>query len=1277
MFYFFCSCHNNRLEQKETILKRLAIIILSIFILLIFLACPNPADPIPKKYSLTYNANGADTGSVPNDSNIYFEGSNATVQNNTGILEKSGNSFIGWTTGINGTGSRYNPGESLAIGSNNVILYALWTSAQVYTVTYDGNGNESGDVPTSTTNYEDGSLVTVFGNSGDLYKTGYIFNSWNSNSLGSRDSYTADDTFTITENITLFAQYIPLVTYTITYYGDDRDGGTVPSDSTSYEEGASVTAISAGTMTKTDLAFKGWNTEFGGGGTSYYPGEAFSMGTISLELFAQWESYNSLVTVPGGSFTQFDYIGPVSFSNTISSFEIGKYELTYDLWSEVRNWAELPVNGYNFRNSGREGDDGIDGEAATADKYEPVTWIDWRDAVVWCNAYSEMNSLTPVYYTDETFSAIIRNSDSNDVDSAVAAWNVEGYRLPTEGEFQYAARYQDGTNWTPYNYASGAGAYYDDNPSSELVAWYKGDNNNAAGHTHITGTTPHVNQLGISDMSGNVFELCWDWKDDYPPSGQTNYRGPESGTSRVRTGGSWDQLDVSLQTGSRSVATVSAEYHDTGLRVARSIAPANVYSITYNKHGADSGTVPENNNSYENGDTVLVSSEDDLGLTGSTFTGWNTTENGSGDQYYPGDTFSIGSVDITLYAQWSTTTYTVTYNGNGFDGGSVPVDSNNYADGASVEVLDDTGSLTRDNFTFTGWKTASGDGGSAEYQPGDSITITSGTILYAHWEADPTWSITYTANGADSGTVPTDATNYHEDDSAGVSGNTGNLARIHYNFIGWNTVGDGSGSVSGTTVGASIIIGTSDVSLYAEWEEIPTYTIIYNANGGSSAPSDSTLYEEGDEVTILAAGSITNGSETFIGWNSVSGGTGTGYNEGDFFTMGTSNRTLYAQWTSAATYAVSYDGNGSDGGSVPSGSNNYPEGDTVTVLGNTGSLTISGYNFAGWKTSSGGNSADYNADDTFTMGTSPVTLYAHWETLDVLVSVTGGTFTQEDPMGNSFSHTVSHFSIGKYEVTYDLWYTVHDWSKNNGYTFANSGKEGNDGIEGAAPTAEKYEPVTAINWRDAMIWCNAYSEKEGLTPVYYTDSAKTIPIRTSSNESSIDTAAGSYDNPYVNWSANGYRLPTEGEWQYAASYIDGTSWLEKDHASGDTSGYCDSGTGTASTIYGDYAWYKGNAGSSTHVVGQKLPNQLGIYDMSGNVNEIIWDWYANRYSDITSETDYRGPSTGTHRVKRGGGYYVDNPRRLRVGDRQQQEPHQGGNNSRNNGFRIVRSTEAL
>lgn len=219
--------------------------------------------------------------------------------------------------------------------------------------------------------------------------------------------------------------------------------------------------------------------------------------------------------------------------------------------------------------------------------------------------------------------------------------------------------------------------------------------------------------------------------------------------------------------------------------------------------------------------------------------------------------------------------------------------------------------------------------------------------------------------------------------------------------------------------------------------------------------------------------------------------------------------------------------------------------------------------------------------------------------------------------------SISAFRMRKYEVTYAEWTTVKTWAGSNGYTFVNAGFKGSD-VGGTVDSDQ--EPVTTISWRDSIAWCNALSEKEGLNPVYYNSGQAHITANLYRNSST----GGDIANTDVEWSANGYRLFTEAEWEYAATEL-GTR-------TGNNYSGADYDTDTINWPNAkSVAWFFENSSSSTHVVGTKTANSLGIYDMSGNVWELCWDWF-NSYSTSSpyTDADTRGPPSGTVRVHRGG-----------------------------------------
>jgi formylglycine-generating enzyme required for sulfatase activity len=254
---------------------------------------------------------------------------------------------------------------------------------------------------------------------------------------------------------------------------------------------------------------------------------------------------------------------------------------------------------------------------------------------------------------------------------------------------------------------------------------------------------------------------------------------------------------------------------------------------------------------------------------------------------------------------------------------------------------------------------------------------------------------------------------------------------------------------------------------------------------------------------------------------------------------------------------------------------------------------------------------------------------------DGMALIPAGSFIMGDTLDGEtdaipISVTVSAFYMDTNLVSLSQWQFVYNWATNNGFGFVHSG----------AGKAVNY-PVETVDWYDAVVWSNARSEQAGLTPVYYTDGNLT---QVYTND---DTK-----NVFANWAANGYRLPTEAEWEKAArGGLTGQRYPWGDIVSESLANYhsvagddYDLGPNGYNTV--------GEIGGTPYTtpVGYFTANGYGIYDMAGNVNEWCWDWYGTPYGQPTN-INPTGPGAGTNRVLRAGDCDFSTSSQVRCADR--------------------------
>ena len=879
-----------------------------------------------------------------------------------------------YKVGMIATGDSNNTGSALSTLSTSFV-----TNSQ-YTITYNTTNSTGGTAPAAATFITGSTPYLISANTGNLVRTSFSFSGWNTAADGSGTTYLATGAVTVspTANLVLHPKWTALK-FTVTYFGNNNTGGTAPTDSTEYLNGASVSVSGVGTLVRTGYNFVGWTTDSANTSTVFAAASSITINLASIQLYAKWQviPYTVIYNSQSGS------------SVTNGSYTIGG---TLTLPSDP-NRAGYTFNGW-FLNS--------TGGTALVSPYSPPSTGTLTLFAQW----------TPIQYT-VAYNGNLSGGGTAPVNSATY---ITGSLIPivgnTGGLTKAGYTFSDWTlnsQGTGTTYAAASNYTVVTSNVTFYARWIATPYSVTYNATSSTGgsapTDTSTYTIGQNvPVLGNLGSLV---RTGYTFSGWTDNSG---GTGTVYSSGNNYQVGV-----------LNISFHPKWT--------PNVYTITYNKNGA-SGLPAAATATYTTGaDPVTLTSVGTMAKTGFNFGGWSTTSTGSAIS----GTYTT-TADVMLYAVWTIKSISITYsegtatktNLSGFPSNT----SGNYGTTITLNgTISETTAIDSAQHAFMGWS----DGNSV-YQRGSS---------YLLGETNPTftaiWAKIFAVRYAFNGGTP--ATGTTEIDSECLAaGNTctdGQVITAHvaptragYTFAGWidqnnvavtgstftvasnryllyatwtpenyaiayNTAGGSTPAATftkqvgqtftvapaptktghtftgwndGTTIvspGVTYYVSTSPVTLTAQWTT-NVYTVSYDPNGGSGTAIANVSYTfGGNAISLPTAGDLIRTNYTFAGWSE----TPTGTSVGTTYTP-TMSRTLYVVWT-VSQYLVTYSGNG---GTPSTPSATYSAGSNPLVLP---TATRANFTFQGWYSAATDGVLIGLAGATYAPA-STTTIYSRW-----------------------------------------------------------------------------------------------------------------------------------------------------------------------------------------------------------------------------------------------------------------------------------------------------------
>lgn len=1037
-------------------------------------------------FSLKYDANGGKGApSTFNDTstNNYYDTTVSTVQ-----PTKSGYDFLGWATSKTATSPDYQGGYSIRLSTGTTTLYAVWQEQTEYWYLYYDAGSGTGAPSYQRSLVSSSSTSHSFTISNTLpTRDGYDFAGWSRTNGSTTAAFQPGGSITVTSpSTTLYAVWKEIVverSFILQFYLDGGYGG--PGEVNVVDTGTSyTTSIGMEVPVKVGYDFAGWGENAGTGTVRYKPGDSIVLSEGTTTLYAVWKqtNYVLLFDTDGGEPTSYTIEGKgASDGYTFSipsDYVPSKTGYTFGGWSETRGGTAVVQSGSSYTVSKTttlyavwtEVIENITynvsydvGEGTGAPTSQNVTFPEDQTATI------ELSDVTPtragydfVGWSDVEGSDIALYQPSETITLKTvntvlhAVWSMQ----PVRYVLSYNGNHDSVTGVPEPDVAEVAATEHtfivsdaipvrenylfvgwSENPDAVSIAQYIGGSEITVSEreTILYAVWVLDNKDWILEFDANGGTGAPNRIEEQAPGNEHTFSIPNStpewehhtflGWSTEMTAQSPSVLKGGSFVTSNSVNTLYAVWQ---------LDPTDTFTVVFDLRGGTGiiGMGPFQGYGEYATTLPLDRPSSDVGL----FMGW-TTAIGGDAEYQPGDPIVLQSGTTYLYAVWSDDPiidYTLSFDANGGTGGPTPQQEST-RDVCTIRVPGDI--PVREGYTFMGWS-ESRDGDVAVMPDEDYVMHGTDVTLYAVWQGNTPYRLTFDANGGTD--VP--------DDIAVEGEPGGHTFRIPakvptkegYTFIGWATTADGVAEYIADMEYTVTTEGTH--TLHAVWTkdtETRTFTLAFDANGGTGGPSAMTEETEEYLVSFTVPGSEpTRDGYTFMGWSETPDGD-VKFRKGDNVAVAEMNsvdgtRTLYAVWAARedTRFELVLD---------PNGGSDAPVIDPI--VSSDGSVTFTlpmeepvrdGYTFRGWSTSATGK-AVYYPGEAVTVGSADATvrLYAVWQNdsdvvLDahIKVSVNGREITFDASSSQGFTNVLWSFGDG---TTSDQVSGKHTYETNGNY----------------------------------------------------------------------------------------------------------------------------------------------------------------------------------------------------------------------------------------------------